>query len=297
MRIAFTLALLFALLFLFFGFVGAENVSVKPAVPAPAPTLNASQTGVTANSVTLHWTDNSNNETGFKIKRAGTVVGSVTSLTTYADSGLVPSTAYTYTVAAYNDGGDSAESNEITVTTLGSGVPPTACNGICESPDLSGGCSSDCAFVPEKKVVVNTFDAGNTQAKSEFVIGVDETFIVKATAYSDVSPESIQLVVQKVSSNEPPITMTMNPEGGNSRNMRFYNQTISMGSEATDIIKANGVYSLNVIYGYADGTVILGTTKVAVTKTPETVQVPEINIVAVILGILAVFGILKSNKN
>ncbi|MEK7189266.1 MAG: fibronectin type III domain-containing protein, partial [Patescibacteria group bacterium] len=129
----------------------AATVTVKPAIPA-APTLNASQTVVTADSVTLHWTDNSNNETGFRIKRAGTVVGSVTSGTTYMDSGLVASTVYTYTVVSYNNGGDSPESNQITVTTLSSGVPPTACNGICESSDISGtGCSSDCAFVPEKK--------------------------------------------------------------------------------------------------------------------------------------------------
>ena len=70
------------------------------------------------------WTDNSTNETGFKIERktgSGTyaVVGTTaTDVTTFNDNGLTASTTYTYRVYSYNSGGNSPTySNEINLLT------------------------------------------------------------------------------------------------------------------------------------------------------------------------------------
>lgn len=80
----------------------------------------------TANTteINLSWTDNSTNETGFKIERkTGTgiyaVVGTTaTDITTFSDIGLAPSNSYTYRVYAYNAVGNSLTySNEINITT------------------------------------------------------------------------------------------------------------------------------------------------------------------------------------
>jgi hypothetical protein len=56
---------------------------------------------VTKTSVTLHWNDNANNETGYKIFRNGVLINTVTSnSTSYMDTALTQNTSYTYTVKA-----------------------------------------------------------------------------------------------------------------------------------------------------------------------------------------------------
>lgn len=71
-----------------------------------------------APSFTLTWTDNSNNEDGFKIERkigAGTysqIGTTITSVSTFQDTSLTLDTLLCYRVKAYNIVGDSAYSNE-----------------------------------------------------------------------------------------------------------------------------------------------------------------------------------------
>jgi len=78
---------------------------------------------VTRNSVKITWTDNANNETGFRIERR-TESGSFTQIATvnanttvYTNTGLTNNTNYRYRVRAYNAAGDSAASNEVSITT------------------------------------------------------------------------------------------------------------------------------------------------------------------------------------
>src|SRR5207249_12186656 len=85
-------------------------------------------TTITSSSVSLAWTDNSNNETGFKIQRKQGATGIYTTIkttaayiTTYtdSDSALLDGTQYYYKVSATNSAGDSAYSNEVNgVTTM-----------------------------------------------------------------------------------------------------------------------------------------------------------------------------------
>ncbi|MGC4032062.1 MAG: DNRLRE domain-containing protein [Tepidisphaeraceae bacterium] len=76
-----------------------------------------------ATSVTVTWADNSSTETGFRIERktvGGTwaTVGTVAAnVLTFTDGTTSATTSYTYRVIAVNAAGDSASSNESTVTT------------------------------------------------------------------------------------------------------------------------------------------------------------------------------------
>lgn len=88
-----------------------------------------------SSEIILNWSDNSTNETGFVIEfkdengdfvEIGDVAANITS---FSDSGLAPSTIYTYRVCAYNSSGSSRYSNKASAQTLpGSNEPidPTA---------------------------------------------------------------------------------------------------------------------------------------------------------------------------
>ncbi len=61
--------------------------------------------------VNLQWTDNSDNEDGFKIYRDNMVIATVgINVTIYQNTGLKPSTTYQYVVKAYNQAGESGAS-------------------------------------------------------------------------------------------------------------------------------------------------------------------------------------------
>ena len=70
--------------------------------------------------ISLSWKDQSNNETGFKIKRKTGVRGTYemiatlgSNVTSYEDTEITPNTIYYYTVWAYSSAGASAFSNEV----------------------------------------------------------------------------------------------------------------------------------------------------------------------------------------
>jgi chitodextrinase len=103
--------------------LASNTVSVTTLTPdttAPtAPTLSAS--GTTSTTTNLSWTGATDNVavTGYNVYRGTTLLGSTTTATTYAVTGLTASTAYTFYVQAKDAAGNvSAASNTINVTTL-----------------------------------------------------------------------------------------------------------------------------------------------------------------------------------
>ncbi len=84
-------------------------------------------TSITSGTVSLAWTDNSGDESGFKIQRKQGATGTYTQIatpganvTTYTDndSALLDGTQYYYKVCATNPAGDSPFSNEVNGITL-----------------------------------------------------------------------------------------------------------------------------------------------------------------------------------
>ena len=92
--------------------------------PPAAPT-GLTVTATTSSSVSLSWTAPSGTVTGYYVYQNGSEVATVTG-TTDTVTGLAASTGYTFTVAAYNSGGTSPQSGQVTATTASSGSgPPT----------------------------------------------------------------------------------------------------------------------------------------------------------------------------
>jgi hypothetical protein len=96
-------------------------------VPPAAPT-NLIATTFSSSQINLTWTDNANNENGFKVEQStdGTTFTQIAMLSSNAVSfsvtGLSASTSYQYRVASFNGAGNSSFSNTASATT--SAAPP-----------------------------------------------------------------------------------------------------------------------------------------------------------------------------
>jgi|GEM_PF-1538426 len=103
---------------------------------APSVPTNLHTTSVGNTSVSLAWnasTDNAGGSgvAGYRLYRGGTLVATipVANGTTYTDSGLSPSTAYSYSVSAYDyANNESAQSTAVNTTTSSSAPAPGDCN-------------------------------------------------------------------------------------------------------------------------------------------------------------------------
>ncbi len=117
--------------------IPSNTVSVttlSPDITAPtAATLSAS--GTTATTTNLSWTGATDNVavTGYNVYKGATLLGSTTTATTYAVTGLTAATAYTFYVQAKDAAGNiSVASNTVSVTTLASN-PITYCTSLGSS--------------------------------------------------------------------------------------------------------------------------------------------------------------------
>ncbi len=113
------------------GFSNILNITTPLAVPDDPTTLII--TGVNTNSITMMWSDQSDNELGFQIQRSTqsgsgfTVVGNATAdEETFTNIGLSDNTTYYYRVRAYNGAGFSGFTAEASATTtLSAPLPPS----------------------------------------------------------------------------------------------------------------------------------------------------------------------------
>ncbi|MDD5222564.1 MAG: fibronectin type III domain-containing protein [bacterium] len=106
-----------------FPLAGCGSSKAKPSSPT-----NLQAAAVSSSQIDLNWTDNSDDEDGFKIERkiSDSSYALVSTLsanaTSYPDTGLTSGTTYYYRVSAFNSEGDSGYSNEVTATTLNNAV-------------------------------------------------------------------------------------------------------------------------------------------------------------------------------
>jgi chitinase len=101
------------------GAAGSGGAGTGGGTTAPAAPANLAVTGTTSSSVSLSWAAPAGTVTGYYVSEDGSQVATVTG-TTDTVTGLAASTAYTFTVSAYNSAGKSPASNQVSATTAAS---------------------------------------------------------------------------------------------------------------------------------------------------------------------------------
>jgi len=153
-----------------------QKFSLYPSAPS-----NLTATAVSSSQIILSWQDNSNNETGFKIKRKSGIKGTYSTIATVganvtscSDIGLTADEIYYYSVWAYNGAGDSAYSNEADAT-------------IGESPAAPSNLTATAISSP-KQIKLSWQDNSNNERgfKIERKTGIAGTYLKIATVGAGV---------------------------------------------------------------------------------------------------------------
>jgi FtsP/CotA-like multicopper oxidase with cupredoxin domain len=165
----------------------AGPVTTPGLLPAAPTNLTATPVGPTL-QVNLAWSDNSNNETSFRIERA-TGSGAFVPLTTtlpnvvvFSDTTVTTGTAYSYRVFAVNGFGDSSPSNTVAV-----GVPAAPSNLVATASALNATPPTVSLSWTDNSNTESNFrieratDAGFTLGLTTFTVGANVTAFIDAT--------------------------------------------------------------------------------------------------------------------
>ncbi|WP_153538393.1 GH12 family glycosyl hydrolase domain-containing protein, partial [Streptomyces sp. RB17] len=114
-----------------FSFSASPKGPGTPDTTAPSAPSGLTVSGTTDTSVSLRWSASTDNVgvTGYDVYRAGTKVGSTTS-TSFTDTGLTASTAYTYTVKAKDAAGNVSAASAVVAATTQSGGGGTGTGAV-----------------------------------------------------------------------------------------------------------------------------------------------------------------------
>jgi hypothetical protein len=122
------------------GFTGGRYFRYSPSLPLAPTSLTFS--GVSNNSMTLNWTDNSNNEVGFAIYRSddgGSTYNYITlvpqNINTFTQTLLNSGTNYLYRVIAVSEGGNSSTLTGNQTTTAATNIASTITGGNWSDPN------------------------------------------------------------------------------------------------------------------------------------------------------------------
>ncbi|PYR28977.1 MAG: hypothetical protein DMF98_01360, partial [Acidobacteria bacterium] len=229
--------------------------------PPPDTTPPSVPTGLTASAVSssqikLSWAASSDNVgvSGYRVYRGGTQIAT-TSATSFTNTGLSPSTTYTYAVAAFDAAGNlSAQSSPASATTPAAPdtTPPSAPTGLTASAvsssqiNLSWAASSDNVGVSGYRVYRNGTQIATTSATSFPNTGLSPsttyTYAVAAfDAAGNLSAQSspASATTPAAPDTTPPAVSITSPSNG-----QTVSATVTVTASASDNVGVVGVQFL-----------------------------------------------------
>jgi len=216
------------------GWEGTQTATTSCPVGIPLAPTNFTATPVSQTKIALSWTDNSDNETGFKGTRNGITYTTAANVTTFNDTGLTCGTTYNYSVRATNANGDSAPATAtITlacVPNAPSNVVATAVSPTQINISWTDNSDNETGFRGERNGIIFDTTAANVTFYNDIGLTCGTTYIYEVRAINVQS--SSTAVTTSASTLACPSTPTTSspslpslpppPTGGNisgSRNM------------------------------------------------------------------------------
>ncbi|WP_407945738.1 GH32 C-terminal domain-containing protein [Paenibacillus puerhi] len=243
---------------------------------APSAPTNLASSSKTSTSVSLTWTASTDNVgvTGYNIYRGGTKIGT-SAATSYTDSGLNASTAYTYTVKAVDAAGnESAASNSLSVTTNAGAADtqaPSAPTNLASSSKTSTSVSLTwTASTDNVGVTGYNIYRGGTKIGTSAATGYTDSGLNASTAYTytvkavdaagneSAASNSLSVTTETVTPGEPQGIANHDFESGDLSGWTVVSgNAFSAGDVTADTdwgwggpFKQNGTYHL---WGFKDG--------------------------------------------
>jgi hypothetical protein len=171
-------------------FAAVEVLPATTDTQAPTAPTNLVAGTVTATQVPLSWTASSDDQgvAGYRIFRGASQVGEVAG-TSFTDTTVAPSTSYTYTVKAYDGGGNlSPASDPLDVTTpAGDTAPPTvSLTAPASGATLSGtstlkATASDASGIAGVQFLVDGSPVGAEDKSSPYELPWDSTSVANGS--------------------------------------------------------------------------------------------------------------------
>ena len=151
---------------------------VRDLVPPTAPTELTAQPDLT--SVTLSWEASIDNNSveGYRVSLDGVIIDTVTT-TSFVVTGLIPSTEYTFEVAAFDDDRNNSEKASVSATTLADNIAPSAPKNLAGVSKESGmvlswTASTDNVGVAKYNIYADGNLAGSTSQITDTITGLAE---------------------------------------------------------------------------------------------------------------------------
>jgi chitodextrinase len=231
---------------------GAPADTTAPSAPTSLAGSATSQT-----QINLTWTASTDNVgvTGYRVFRNGTQVGTPT-VTSYSDSGLTASTAYTYTVKAIDAAGNlSAASNSTSITTLA----PVPTVTITASPtSVTSGSGSTITWSSTNATTCTASGAwsgtkatSGTQAFTNLT--VNQTYTLQCTGTGGSATQSASVTVTAPVDTTPPTVTITGPVSS------LPSGTTQTTLTATTNEAATCRYSTNAAFTFSTGTIFTTT--------------------------------------
>jgi Divergent InlB B-repeat domain len=187
-----------------------------------------------AGQLQLAWTDNSNNEDGFRIERKTGTSGSFTQIasvgvnvSSYTDSNLADGATYCYRLRAFNSAGNSAYSPEqcatvkwtLSITKIGNGTVTSSpaginCSNDCSEPYANGAMVTLNA-IPAAGFVFSTWSGNSDCADGLVTINASKTCTATFTAVPQTFTLNLNVVKAITSAGTGTGTVISNPAGIN----------------------------------------------------------------------------------
>ncbi|MDP2877520.1 MAG: PKD domain-containing protein, partial [Holophaga sp.] len=194
------------------------TVTVTPVTPdttAPSVPTGLTASAITTTGLTLTWTAATDNiaVTGYRVYRgtATAPIATVTTGTTYTDTGLTAATAYSYTVAAFDAAGNvSAQSSPRSVTTATAPTLPPVISSFTASPNLiQAGQSAELTWVVGRATALSIDQGVGTVTGTSTTVrpATSTTYTLTATGGGGTVTAQVRVNIGSVGALNPTFTV------------------------------------------------------------------------------------------